>query len=118
MSKLRGIARFTFHEGRVDEFKALSEKCVEIVREREPGTLQYAIYFNSEQTEAVVYEEYENAQALLDHLQNVGELMAPIADTATILGELLGHAGDDLRAMMANNDQPRLFEPFLSMHGA
>jgi hypothetical protein len=32
VSELLGIARFTFHEGKVDDFKRLSEQCMEIVR--------------------------------------------------------------------------------------
>jgi quinol monooxygenase YgiN len=46
VSELLGIARFTFHEGKVDDFKRLSEQCMEIVRTKDNGTLHYDIYFN------------------------------------------------------------------------
>jgi hypothetical protein len=39
-TELLGIARFRFHTGAVDEFKRLSTECMEVVRAREPGTLQ------------------------------------------------------------------------------
>lgn len=38
MSRLLGIARFSFHEGRVEEFKRLSVLCMQIVQERDTGT--------------------------------------------------------------------------------
>jgi len=48
---LWGIARFTFHEGKVDDFTCLSEQCMEIVRTKDNGTLQYDIYFNDDESE-------------------------------------------------------------------
>ena len=41
MDELQGIVRFTFHPGMADEFKRLSAACLEIVRARDVGTLQY-----------------------------------------------------------------------------
>jgi hypothetical protein len=52
VSELLGIARFTFHEGKGDDFKRLSEQCMEIVRTKDNGTLQYDIYFNDDESEA------------------------------------------------------------------
>ena len=49
MSELLGIARFKFHEGKVEDFKRLSAQQMEIVRSKETGTLQYEIYFNDDQ---------------------------------------------------------------------
>ena len=58
MSELRGIARFKFHEGKLEEFKRLATQCMEIVRTKDTGTLQYAIYFNDDQSECIVLERY------------------------------------------------------------
>ena len=55
MSELHGIARFKFHEGKLDEFKRLSAQCMEIVRTKDTGTLQYDTYFNEDQSEAIVH---------------------------------------------------------------
>jgi len=41
VSELQGVARFKFHEGRLEEFKHLSAQCMEIVRTTDTGTLQY-----------------------------------------------------------------------------
>ena len=43
MSELEGIARFEFREGKLEEFKRLAAQCMEIVRTKDTGTLQYDI---------------------------------------------------------------------------
>jgi quinol monooxygenase YgiN len=61
VGELQGIARFKFHEGKVEEFKRLSAQCMEIVRTRDTGTLQYEIYLNEDQSEAMVLERYTSS---------------------------------------------------------
>jgi hypothetical protein len=39
VSELQGIARFKFHEGKLEEFKRLATQCMEIVRAKDTGTL-------------------------------------------------------------------------------
>ena len=39
----------------------LSEQAMEIVRTRDSGTLQYEIFFNEDESEAVVFERYRIA---------------------------------------------------------
>src|SRR4051794_11078886 len=51
MSELVGIVRFKFHAGKVEEFKRLSARAMEIVRARDTGTLQYDTYFNADESE-------------------------------------------------------------------
>jgi Antibiotic biosynthesis monooxygenase len=58
------IARFEIHEGRLDEFKRLSAECIQIVRTKDTGMLQYDIYFNDDQSECVVHERYRDSAAL------------------------------------------------------
>ena len=41
MAELLGIARFKFHEGKLDKYKRLSARAMEIVRTTDTGTLQY-----------------------------------------------------------------------------
>jgi quinol monooxygenase YgiN len=108
MSELQGIARFRFHPGKVEEFKRLSAQAMEIVRAREPGTLQYETYFNADESEAVVLERYRDSQALIDHGQHMADLMEPILATATVVGELLGEPSPELRALITG-DNPQVF---------
>jgi quinol monooxygenase YgiN len=114
MSEPQGIARFKFHEGRLEEFKRLSAQCMEIVRAKDTGTLQYEIYFNDDQSECIVLERYRDSEALIEHTANLGDLEEAILATGSVSGELLGEPSDELRAKLAGSPV-RLFTPFLSM---
>ncbi|MGV8967394.1 MAG: antibiotic biosynthesis monooxygenase [Cellulomonas sp.] len=115
MSELVGIARFTFHEGKVEEFKRLSGQCLEIVRTQDTGTLQYDIYVNDDESEAIVIERYADSDALVEHLAHIGDdLMQAIMTTASVHGETLGNPSAELRARM-DGSPVQLFTPFLSL---
>src|SRR5215210_6558088 len=97
MSELVGIARFKFHEGKLEEFKRLSAQAMEIVRTRDTGTLQYDIYFNEDQSECVVLERYRDSEAAIEHASNLGDLFGAVLATVTVVhGELLGEPSAEL----------------------
>ena len=100
MAELQGIVRFTFHPGKVEEFKRLSAECLEIVRARDDGTLQYDTYLDADETRAVVLELFRDADALILHSENMAPLMESIMATGSVAGELLGDLPDELRARM------------------
>ena len=114
MSELQGIARFTFHEGKVEEFKRLSAQAMEIVRTKDTGTLQYEIYLSEDQSECIVLERYRNSEALIEHGTHLGDLAEAILATGSVSGELLGEPSAELRAKLADG-VVRLFTPYLSM---
>jgi quinol monooxygenase YgiN len=114
MSELLGIARFRFHPGKVEEYKRLSAQAMDIVRAKESGTLEYAIYFNEDESEAVVIERFESSEALLEHGANMSEITPAVLATATVEGELLGDPSADLRAKLTG-PEPELFTPYLSL---
>jgi quinol monooxygenase YgiN len=115
VSELLGIARFMFHEGKVDDFERLSEQCMEIVRTKDKGTLRYDISFNDDESEAIVIERHRDSEALIEHLAQLGDdLMAAMMATASVHGETLGEPSARLRAMMEGTSV-RLFTPFLSL---
>ena len=115
MSELQGIARFKFHEGKLEEFKRLAAQCMEIVRTKDTGTLQYDIYFNDDQSECIVLERYRDSEALSEHAAHIGgDLMEAIVATGSVSGELLGEPSAELRAKMADSEV-RLFTPYQSM---
>ena len=113
-SELQGIARFKIHEGKLEEFKRLSAQCMEIVRTKDTGTLQYEIYFNDDQSECVVLERYRDSEALIEHTAHIRDLMEAIVATGSVSGELLGELSPELRAKMAGT-VVRLFTPFQSI---
>jgi quinol monooxygenase YgiN len=112
VSELLGIARFKFHEGKRDEYMRLAAEATEIVRAKEPGTLQYDTYFNDDQSEVMVIERYRDSEAAMAHAANVGHLFGPILATVSLVhGELLGEPSAELRANLAGSDVPVLFMP-------
>jgi quinol monooxygenase YgiN len=115
VSELQGIARFKFHEGKVEEFKRLSAQAMEIVRTKDTGTLQYDIYFNDDQSECIVLERFRDSEALIEHAKHLADLMEAILATGSVSGELLGEPSAELRAKLAGSEVPVLFTPYLSM---
>lgn len=116
MSELLGIARFRFREGRRDEYLRLSDRALEIVQATEPGTLQYDLFLNADQSECMFIERYRDSQAAMDHATNLGDLFGPVLATVEVVhGELLGEPNAELRAKLAGSDVPALFTPYRSM---
>ena len=114
VSELQGIARFKFHEGKLEDFKRLAAQCMEIVRTKDTGTLQYEIYFNDDQSQCIVLERYKDSEALIEHGAHLGDLSEAILATGHTAVELLGEPSAELRANMAGSDV-RLFTPYQSM---
>jgi quinol monooxygenase YgiN len=113
MDEIKGIARVKFHPGQVEEWKRLTKQAMEIVRTKDTGTLQYEIFLNEEETEAVVFERYRDADALIEHLSNIGHLMKPLLATATITGEVLGTPNAKMKAQLGKGE-PKLFTPWMA----
>jgi quinol monooxygenase YgiN len=103
MEELQGIVRFTFHAGMVDEFKRLSAECLETVRSKDVGTLQYDTYFNDDESQAIVLERFRDSDALILHGQNMAPFMDAIMATADVSGELLGDPNEQLRAQLSGS---------------
>jgi quinol monooxygenase YgiN len=103
-----------FHSGKIEEWKRLTSQAMEIVRTKDRGTLQYEIFFNADQTEAIVFERYRDADAALEHFANIAHLMEPLMATATITGEVLGTPNETMRKNLTG-DQPKLFTPWMAM---
>jgi quinol monooxygenase YgiN len=116
MRELRGIARFRIHEGKLEEFKRLSAEAMEIVRTKDSGTLQYDTYFNEDQSECVVLERFRDSEALIEHAENLGDVVEAILATVSVVhGELLGEPSAELRARLAGSEVPQVFTLYQSM---
>jgi len=115
MDEIKGIARVRFYPGKVDEWKRLTVQAMETVRTQDRGTLQYEVFFNEDQSEAIVFERYRDADAALDHFANIGHLMEPLMATAAVTGEVLGTPNEKMRAQLGQGE-PKLFTPWMTMH--
>jgi quinol monooxygenase YgiN len=114
--ELLGIARFKINKGKLDEYKRLSAQAMEIVRTKEPGTLQYDTYFNDDQSECVVIERYRDSEAAIEHAANLRDVSeAVLAAVSVVHGEILGEPSAELRAKLAESEVPQLFTPYESM---
>jgi quinol monooxygenase YgiN len=114
MSELQVIARLKIHHGKLEEFKRLAAKCMESVRTRDTGTLQYDWFFSSDYSECLVYERYRDSEALLEHIANLGETMAALFETCSGSGEICGTPSPEL--MKALEGSPvRIYSPYQSM---
>ena len=88
MNELQSIARLKIHPGKLEEFKRLVAKCMESVRTRDTGTLQYDWFFSSDYSECLIYERYRDSEAFLEHITNLGETMAALFETCSGSGEI------------------------------
>jgi quinol monooxygenase YgiN len=114
--ELLGIARFKIKEGKLDQYKRLCEEALELVRANEPGTLQYDIYFNDDESECMVIEKYKDSEAAMQHAKNLAHIFEGVLSIVSVVhGEVLGNANPELKANLANSDVPVLFTPYLKM---
>jgi quinol monooxygenase YgiN len=113
VNEIQGVGRLKFHDGKLEEFKRLSVQCMEIVRAKDTGTLQYEIYLSDDQSECIVLERYKDSEALIEHGANLGELGEAILATGLGSSVLLGEPSAELRAMLGGGPI-RVFTPFLS----
>jgi antibiotic biosynthesis monooxygenase len=98
----------------LEEFKRLAAQCMEIVRTKDTGTLQYDIYFNDDQSECIVHERYRDSDALIEHAAHLGDLTEALFATGSVSSALLGEPSAELRAKMADSEV-RLFSLNQSM---
>jgi quinol monooxygenase YgiN len=76
------VPYFDVPTDKLEEFKALGPRFVELTR-KEPGCVHYAFSVNKNQVHC--REGYDSAEALLAHLDNVGEVLKEALAIAYII---------------------------------
>lgn len=114
MTELQLTARFTIHEGKLDEFRDLARRCMESVREKDTGTLQYDWFFSADEREFVVRETYRDSEAILEHAANLGELLGAIAAITDFDLEIFGSPTPQLLEALAGF-APSVYSHFQSI---
>jgi quinol monooxygenase YgiN len=96
-NEIHGTSRIVIRDGRLEEFKRLVAQCVEIVRTKDTGTLEYDHFLNADGTECFVHERYRDSAAGLQHMANIGPMFKPLSEICTITGEICGTPSPELR---------------------
>jgi quinol monooxygenase YgiN len=111
MSELHTIVRFKVHEGKLEEFKRAAARCMETVRTKDSGTLQYDWFLSPDQSEGIVEESYRSSEAYLEHVGNLREVLDALRATASLSAEVLGTPSPEL-ARTFETRGVRVFQPF------
>lgn len=114
MSRFQAMVRLKIHHNKIDEFKRLATDSIRLSRERDTGTVRYDIFFNDDNTEAVVYEEFVSEDARLEHLTNLGDNVAGMLAITDMRAEVWAHADPDLRAL-ADGFDVEFYTPFIRL---
>jgi quinol monooxygenase YgiN len=114
MSELRVAARLKIHDGKLDEFKHIAEKCMDLVRTKDTGTLQYDFFLSDDQAESLVLERYRDSDAALAHIANIGETMGELLETCVFSADVFGTPSPELAKGLEGLDV-RVYSPFQSL---
>lgn len=114
MSELQLTTRFAIHDGKLSEFTDLVSRCLEVVREKDSGTLQYDWFLNADGTECVLRERYRDSDAVLEHAANLGDLMGRFMAISDPDIEVYGAPTDALLAAIAAL-HPRVYSAYQSL---
>ena len=71
-------------EGNLEDFKAFVNRMIEITKANEPNTLVYEWYINADGTECHLLETFEDSDAFMAHLGNVGHMFDTLFTYATV----------------------------------
>ena len=109
--EIYGTSRIVIHDGKLEEFKRLAAQCVEIVRTKDSGTIEYDHFLTADGTECFVHERYRDSPAGLEHMANIGPMFEPLSTVCTITGEICGSPSPELREALEAAGV-RIYEPF------
>jgi quinol monooxygenase YgiN len=71
-------ARLKVREGQLEGFKEQAAELMRQTKEKDTGTLRYDWFLSNDGTACEVREGYVNADALLEHANNIGEARAKL----------------------------------------
>jgi quinol monooxygenase YgiN len=97
MNNLQVTAKWQIHDGKLEAFKKYGEECLSAVQVAGRDIQQYSWYFNNDQTECVLREQYTDSAAMLAHLANIGGLLPRFFEVADLTAEIYGEASQQLR---------------------
>ena len=98
------VVEFTIVDGKLETFKKLFREAIDHTQQKDLGTLSYQAYFNDDETKCYSIEWYEDSQAILNHLDSVGDVAAPLFEVcSTSRFEIFGNpSAEVLKAFEAS----------------
>jgi quinol monooxygenase YgiN len=96
-AEIVGTSRIEIFEGSVGRFREIAQRCLDIVRSGEPGTIEYRFFIDASSRRAFVHERYRDSAAGLEHMRNIGPMMRELAEVCTMQGEVCGEPDAELR---------------------
>jgi quinol monooxygenase YgiN len=76
------IVELTIESGKSEDFKKLAQQFIDRVNKNEPDALKYEWHLNNDETVCSVMECYASSDAVLAHLEDIGDLMPSLMDIA------------------------------------
>lgn len=96
VNTIRIVARNRIHPGKLEAFTEIAAKCLAAAH-RDPGTQSYEWYFNADRSECVVLEVYDDSNAVLAHVGNLGDLLGQVMTVSDLTLEVFGDPSPALR---------------------
>ncbi|NNE34141.1 MAG: hypothetical protein HKN13_02825 [Rhodothermales bacterium] len=90
MNTIHSSAWLKIHPGKLDEFKDVARRCMESVRTKDTGTLQYDWFLNDAGTVCAVREAYRDSDAVFEHMGNLGDTLGDLMAVCEMDLEIYG----------------------------
>jgi quinol monooxygenase YgiN len=96
MSEIRVSAALDVHAGKLEEFRTVATAVIQVVREKDSGTRKYDWYHNADHSRYLVLEHYRDSEAVLEHIENLGELFGALLETCDLTLDVFGNPSAEL----------------------
>ncbi len=104
MEEIQVTAHFKIHSGKIVAFKKIAALCMEVVKERDTGTLQYDWFYSPDGGECKVRETYVDSDAFLEHSSHVGAFIGKFLEISDFSAEIYGSPTEQLKRALQDMD--------------
>ncbi len=74
------VAKITIREGKMEEAKAALKEIMKVVKETEPGTLEYTAHTVKDVDNEIIFvEKYKDGDAVKTHMRSLGKNMKKLS---------------------------------------
>ena len=74
------VAKLTIREGKMEEAKEALKEAMKVVKETEPGTLEYIAHTVKDADNEIIFvEKYKDGDAIKTHMKNLGKNMKKLS---------------------------------------